>query len=231
MSYEEETTENNNSATWVKRTTDELSYTVDGNMAASHETTENALGVQGEVRRTEMLYDQQNRLESYGMETRNTAEGSTTGMAARRTGIGYNGLGDATKYVEEQVKRGNTAVEQIEWKGSYGVLGLVGRSEQVTRRTGELIAKGETRRLDVTERTRTEGMKYTRDGSNLREYQEELRSTASPEMVQRTRVSGATYDAYGRLGNYTQTEERVTAGAVKGDGGVDEEKAAYHAAT
>lgn len=74
MSYVDETIENNNPATWTRTTTDRMSYIVDGNITDSHETSVNASGVQGETTRERMRYDQQNRLEAYGIATSNQAK-------------------------------------------------------------------------------------------------------------------------------------------------------------
>ncbi|MBL0057645.1 MAG: hypothetical protein IPP35_00615 [Elusimicrobia bacterium] len=222
VAYVEETTQNNNPVSWMRTRVDWTSYNVDGNVTASHEKTLNTLGVRGETTRSRMLYDQQNRVEEYDVTSTNKAEGAMTGSTTHRSKIGYNGLGDATTYRERQVKLGSTVVENVAWRGTYGVLGLVGSSDQVNRRVGEEIVNGETRRLDVTETTRTRGMKYTRDGSSLRKYQEDLTSTASPEAIQITTMDKATYDSYGRVATYVQKVDRVTGAAVGSDGVIDE---------
>jgi hypothetical protein len=229
MMYKEETTENGNPATWIRRSVDRMSFNASGNLAASHETTENSLGVRGEMTRSRMFYDQQNRLENYEMISTNAAEGSLMGTTAQRDRIGYNGLSDATTYRERLVRLGSTVVENIKWKGSYGVLGLVRNSDQVNRRIGSEQVNGETRDLDVSETTRTREMNYTRDGRSLRHYREELSTTASPDLVQLTAVDGATYDDYGRLATFNQRVDRVTAAAVGPDGmTIDEDKAVMH---
>jgi hypothetical protein len=231
MSYVEEVVDNDNAVSWIKRTTDRVSYNLDGNITASHEVTENTLGVRGEVTRSGMRYDQQNRVEQYNLVSTQEAEGAITGSTTRRENIGYNGLGDVSRYKEKQVRLGSTVEENIEWKGQYGVLGLVGQSDQVNRRTGTEVVDGQTRRLDVTETTRTRGMKYIKTGASLRAYREEVESTASPELMQITTQDNGTYDAYGRLAAHWQKVERVTRAAVRADGTVDESKADLHAIT
>jgi hypothetical protein len=231
MSFVEETVRGQNPASWVKRTTGQVSYNLDGNLTTSYETTEDSLGVAGEVTRTNMFYDQQGRLEEYDLKSTNAAEGSMTGVTAHRNKIGYNGLGDVTTYDERQVKLGSTAVETLHWEGDYTVLGLVGNSNQVNHRVGEAVVGGVLRPLDVTETTATRGMKYTRDGASLRAYREEMASTASPDALQITTMAGGTYDAYDRLATYKQKVERVTAGAVRADGSIDGSKAVLHAIT
>ncbi|MBL8023868.1 MAG: hypothetical protein JNK54_06260, partial [Elusimicrobia bacterium] len=231
MSYEEEIVRENNPASWLKRTTDQMSYNVDGNLTASHETTTNSLGVKGEVTRTKMLYDQQGRLEEYDMESTNRAEGSMTGVTAHRNRIGYNGLGDVSRYDEKLIRLGSSAVENVQWNGSYTVLGLVGNSKQVNRRVGEETVDGVVRPLDVTETTVTSGMKYTKDGASLRSYREAMSSTGSPEAVQITTLEGGTYDAYDRLATFKQKVERVTAEAVRANGQIDQAKAVLYVVT
>jgi hypothetical protein len=248
MSYVEEVVDNDNAVSWIKRTTDRVSYNLDGNITASHEVTENTLGVRGEVTRSGMRYDQQNRVEQYNLVSTQEAEGAITGSTTRRENIGYNGLGDVSRYKEKQVRLGSTVEENIEWKGQYGVLGLVGQSDQVNRRTGTEVVDGQTRRLDVTETTRTRGMKYIKTGASLRAYREEVESTASPELMQITtqdiaspemmrsmtdkdRKERVTHDSYGRLAAHWQKVERVTRSAVRADGTIDESKADLHAVT
>lgn len=152
-------------------------------------------------------------------------------MTGERTFIGYNGLGDVSTYHETQMKLGSSVVENIDWNGTYGVLGLVGTSDQTTRRTGREIVDGEVRLLDVTDTTHTREMKYTRNGSNLRTYRKTFSTQASPDVVQLTAMDGATYDLFGQVATFQQRVDRVTAEAVGADGRVDESKAVLHTVT
>ncbi|MBL0250511.1 MAG: hypothetical protein IPQ26_07710 [Elusimicrobia bacterium] len=234
VTYREETVQNNNPASWMSRVVDRMSYNVDGNLTASHEATLNSLGVVGEVTRTGMLYDQQNRLSEYHMEQVSSAEGATVGSQTHRTGIKYNGLSDVTRYGERVERLGTAVVETGMWSGTYNVLGQVKTSRDETRRGGAVVEEGVTKALDETVLTETWGMRYTKDGVGVRQYKERTGSSATPDLVNFLEVTGATYDAYNRLATFNQTSHRVTAEAaavVNGAFVFDEGKATLHEVT
>ncbi|MBK9057462.1 MAG: DUF4214 domain-containing protein [Elusimicrobia bacterium] len=234
VTYREETVQNNNPASWMSRVVDRMSYNVDGNLTASHEATLNSLGVVGEVTRTGMLYDQQNRLSEYHMEQVSSAEGATVGSQTHRTGIKYNGLSDVTRYGERVERLGTAVVETGMWSGTYNVLGQVKTSRDETRRGGAVVEEGVTKALDETVLTETWGMRYTKDGVGVRQYKERTGSSATPDLVNFLEVTGATYDAYNRLATFNQTSHRVTAeaaGVVNGAFVFDEGKATLHEVT